>query len=129
MFEGALSNQAEADPAREAARAPTFQRPEQSGPSLPLEAHVESSGRGWTIRLPVRAEQITVHKQPVVVEEVAVQVRQVRDVVRLEDTVRREEVRADTEGDVGVTQRSEASRARPEDPTRTRRPAARIQRR
>ena len=106
MFEGPRSNQAENDPALEAARAPAFQRPQRSGPPLPLEAHVESSGRGWTIRLPVRAEQITVHKQPVVVEEVAVQVRQVRDVVRLEDTVRREEVRAETEGDVDITHRT-----------------------
>ena len=107
MFEVSRSNQAENDPALDAARAPAFQHPRGSGPPLPLEAHVESSGRGWTIRLPVRAEQITVHKQPVVVEEVAVQVRQVRDVVRLEDTVRREEVQAETEGDVGITQRTE----------------------
>ena len=114
MFDGPRSNEAAPDVAPEAARAPAFQRPEQSGPPLPLEAHVEPARGGWTIRLPVRAEHVTVHKQPVVVEEVAVHVRHVQDLVRLEDTVRREQVRAETEGDLEITQPIEVGRAQPD---------------
>ena len=121
MFDGPRSNEAAHDVAPEAARAPAFQRSEQSGPPLPLEAHVEPARGGWTIRLPVRAEHVTVHKQPVVVEEVAVHVRHVQDLVRLEDTVRREEVRAETEGDLEITQPIEVGRAQPEGPSGARR--------
>ena len=114
MFDGPRFNEGASDSAPEVAGAPAFQRPERSGPPLPLEAHVEPSRGGWTIRLPLRAEHVTVHKQPVVVEEVAVQVRQVQDLVRLEDMVRREEVRAETEGDLEITQPIEVGRAQPD---------------
>ena len=117
MFDGPRSDEAAPDSAPEAARAPTLQRSGRSGPPLPLEARVEPARGGWTIRLPVRREHVTVDKQPVVVEEVAVQVRHVQDLVRLEDTVRREELRAETEGDLEVTQPIEVGGAQTEGPS------------
>ena len=79
----------------------------RSGTRLPLEAHVESAGvmGGWTIRLPVRKEHVTTYKRPVVVEEVSVYTTQVDDTVRIDETVRHEELRVDNEGDVRVTER------------------------
>ena len=75
------------------------------GSLLPLQAHVETTPYSCTIRLPVRAEHVSVDKRPVVVEEVLVHTAQVDDSVRLEDTVRREQLRVETEGDVDVTER------------------------
>jgi len=65
---------------------------------LPLDHVVERLGRGWRVRLPVRAEQVTVNKRTFVAEEVVVRARPVEDVVRVDETVRREELRVDTSG-------------------------------
>src|SRR5688572_31345692 len=81
----------------------------RTGPQLPLEARIESSLLGTTVRLPVRAEQVTIEKWPVVVEEVVVHTTQVEEEERLTETVRREELRVDTEGHL-VTQPGEPSR-------------------
>jgi uncharacterized protein (TIGR02271 family) len=59
-------------------------------------------GEGETIRVPVREEQVTVEKRPVVTEEVSVGKRPVTETEHVTDTVRREELRTEREGDVGV---------------------------
>jgi stress response protein YsnF len=75
------------------------------GARLPLQAHVETTAFGCTVRLPVRAEHVSVEKWPVVVEEVIVHTAQVDDTVHLNETIRREELHVDTTGDVHVTDR------------------------
>ena len=57
---------------------------------------------GQEIRIPVREEQIHVEKQPVVTEEVAVGKRKVQETKRVSDTVRKEEIKVETDGDVNV---------------------------
>ena len=59
-------------------------------------------GAGETIEVPVHEERVEVEKQPVVYEEIDVGKRQVQDTERVSGTVRREEARVDTEGDVEV---------------------------
>ncbi|HZR99722.1 MAG TPA: DUF2382 domain-containing protein [Chloroflexota bacterium] len=88
-----------------AARGRSSQPTLPRGTRLPLQAYVETTPYGCTIRLPVRLERVTVEKQPVVVEEVLVRTEHMRDTARLDDTVHREELRVDTEGDVRVTER------------------------
>jgi uncharacterized protein DUF2382 len=106
MFEAPPPDRSAADPGAEETGTPASERPPNvaelrwSGRPLPLEANVESSSRGWTIRLPVRAEYIMVDKRPVVVEEVVVRRRPLEDAARVGDTVRRERLRVETEGDV-----------------------------
>lgn len=53
-----------------------------------------------TIRVPVREEQVSVDKRTVVTDEINVGKRQVQDTERVSGTVRREEARIDSEGDV-----------------------------
>jgi uncharacterized protein (TIGR02271 family) len=59
--------------------------------------------RGDSITVPVHEERADVEKRAVVYEEVAVGTRQVQDVERVSDTVRREEATIDRDGDVNVT--------------------------
>src|SRR6266699_500971 len=59
-------------------------------------------GEGETYRVPVREEQVTVDKQPVVREEVSLGKRQVQDSQRVSDTVHREEARVEHQGDGNV---------------------------
>jgi uncharacterized protein (TIGR02271 family) len=54
------------------------------------------------IRVPIRGEQVDVDKETVVREEVELGKRTVQDTERVSDTVRREEARIETEGDVNV---------------------------
>jgi len=61
---------------------------------------------GETLRVPVTAEQITVTKQPRVVEEIEIQRTPVQETQRVSDTVRREQVAIDQSGDVNVDDRS-----------------------
>ena len=75
------------------------------GTRLPLEAQVETTMHTCTIRMPVRSEHIVVEKVPVVVEEVVVRTARLDDSVRIGGSVRREELRVDTEGDVEVNER------------------------
>jgi len=58
--------------------------------------------RDETIRVPVREERVEVEKRPVVYEEVGVVTREVQDKQQVSDTVKREEVRIDRDGDVDV---------------------------
>ena len=55
-----------------------------------------------TIRVPVREERVEVEKKPVVYEEVGVAKRTTQETKRVSDTVRREELRTDKEGDVDI---------------------------
>jgi uncharacterized protein (TIGR02271 family) len=63
----------------------------------PIEAGAER-----TIDVPVREEQVEVEKRPVVYEEVGVGKQQVVESQQVADTVRREELRVDKEGDVAL---------------------------
>lgn len=76
---------------------------------LPLQASLEWSLDGCTVSLPVRAEHVTVEKWPVVVEEVVVHTDQVVETAHLTETVRHEEARVVTEGDVHVTDQRAAA--------------------
>lgn len=55
-----------------------------------------------TIRVPVNEEQVDINKQTVVTGEVAVGKRQVQQEEEVTDTVKREELRVDRQGDVNV---------------------------
>jgi uncharacterized protein (TIGR02271 family) len=59
-------------------------------------------GDSQEIRVPVREEQVHLEKQPVVTEEVSIGKRQVTEQQPVSGTVRREEARVETEGDVDV---------------------------
>jgi uncharacterized protein (TIGR02271 family) len=59
-------------------------------------------GEGETIKVPLREERVEVEKRPVVYEEVEVGKRPVQETRQVSDTVRREEVRLDREGDATV---------------------------
>ena len=61
---------------------------------------------GQTIDVPVREERLEVEKQPVVYEEVGVGTRQQTEPRQVSDTVRREELRMDKEGDIDVQRES-----------------------
>ena len=86
-----------------------------AAPTLPLEAQIwPVDAGGWAIRLPVREEQVIFDKQVVVTERVTVRRGQVADVVRVHDTVAREELHIDTSGDVrmaSVDERGEIARS------------------
>ena len=53
-----------------------------------------------SIRLPVHEEQVVVDKRPVVTEEIEVGTRAVHETERVSATVRREEARIATQGDI-----------------------------
>jgi uncharacterized protein (TIGR02271 family) len=55
-----------------------------------------------TIRVPVTEERVEVSKQPVVYEEVGIGKRVTQETETVSDTVRREELRVDEDGDVEV---------------------------
>jgi uncharacterized protein (TIGR02271 family) len=55
-----------------------------------------------TIRVPVHEEQVEIEKKPVVYEEVGIGKRVTEETQQVSDTVRREELRMDKDGDVEV---------------------------
>lgn len=61
------------------------------------------AGATETVEVPIREERVEVDKQPVVYEEVGVGKRQVIENERVSDTVRREELRVDRQGDVNMS--------------------------
>jgi uncharacterized protein (TIGR02271 family) len=69
---------------------------------LPLQATQTRTEQRWTVRLPVRAEQVNVSKQVVVRERVLVHRRAIEDVARVEGQVSREVLRLETQGEVEV---------------------------
>jgi uncharacterized protein (TIGR02271 family) len=60
------------------------------------------AGESQTIDVPVREERLEVEKQPVVYEEVGVGKRATQETQTVSDTVRREELRMDKDGDIDV---------------------------
>lgn len=60
---------------------------------LLLQAEVAGHGGGWSVRLPVRAEFITVTKETVIREDVWVGRARNIETVPVSETVRREELR------------------------------------
>jgi hypothetical protein len=71
---------------------------------LPLERPLQRLACGWAIRLPVRADHVRIEKRTVIVERVTVRRAPIADTVRVDDRIRREEVRIETGGDVEATQ-------------------------
>ena len=61
--------------------------------ALALDSSPAPSERGWSVRLPVRAEQISIDKQVVVYERVAVRRNEIEQQAHLQVNVRREELR------------------------------------
>jgi uncharacterized protein (TIGR02271 family) len=72
-------------------------RPVDRPSDRPVEA-----GAGQTIEVPVREERVELDKQAVVYEEVGVNKQQVVQNQQVSDTVRREELRVDKQGDVNL---------------------------
>ncbi|MHC5541007.1 YsnF/AvaK domain-containing protein, partial [Singulisphaera rosea] len=71
---------------------------------------VESIREGEEIRIPVREEQVTVSKDAVVIEEVKVGKRVVKDTKRVSGQVRKEEVKVEQQGNVEVHSRGSRSK-------------------
>lgn len=69
---------------------------------LPLEAAVDAHAGGWSVRLPVREEHVTVSKEPILLEEVRV-LRAVRkETESVQATVRSERLKVDDTTRPGV---------------------------
>jgi len=75
------------------------------GATLPLGAQPLQTPRGWSIRLPIRSEQVWVEKRARAVEEVTVRLRRVEDLERRVATLRREELDVRADGDLESTRR------------------------
>jgi hypothetical protein len=71
---------------------------------LPLQASAARSDKGWTIRLPVRAEHVTVSKRVVVRERVVIGRETFTEAQRVRADVRREEARLTTHGEARATE-------------------------
>jgi uncharacterized protein (TIGR02271 family) len=68
-------------------------------------SHQTSAGHiheGQEIRVPVSEEQVNVDKETVVKEEVSLGKRKVQDTKQVEGTVRKEDIKVETKGDVNV---------------------------
>ncbi|MGI9147933.1 MAG: DUF2382 domain-containing protein [Chloroflexota bacterium] len=72
---------------------------------LPLESSPLRWERGWTIRLPVRVEHITLDKQVVVYERVLVRRQEIEERARVQASVRKEELRVSVDQDQGLSRR------------------------
>lgn len=70
--------------------------------SLALESSARFSERGWSVRLPVRAEKISIDKQAVVYERVVVRRRAIEERARVQANVRREELWVSAQKDENV---------------------------
>jgi stress response protein YsnF len=77
-------------------------RPVRSGQRLALEAQCEGGLSGWSVRLPVRAERVTVDKYAFVRVEAVVRRIERPDVVHVTDAVPHEPLRVDTPGSLEV---------------------------
>ncbi len=65
---------------------------------LPFEGHIAPWEGGWSVLMPVRAEECTLEKQSVVYEEVTVRTDQVEDVQHVTASVLHEELTVDAQG-------------------------------
>ena len=71
------------------------------------------------IRLPVRAEEVTVTKQVVIYERVVLRRREIGDIAPVEATVRRERLQVATAGQVDIVEVAEDARGGAPAPERT----------
>jgi uncharacterized protein (TIGR02271 family) len=71
-------------------------------PEQPREGRVIEVAENETIRIPLYTEQVSVEKHPVMAEEVLVSKRGIQETRRFTDTVQREEVRMERQGNVIV---------------------------
>lgn len=77
--------------------------PSSERQGLPLEVRFrEATAEGFTVRLPVRAENVSVTRQAFVFEEAVLKTRTHESSKRLKDTIRREELHLETHGNVSV---------------------------
>jgi uncharacterized protein (TIGR02271 family) len=83
---------------------------ERRAVNRPADGPMESASN-QTIEVPIREERVEVEKQPIVYEEVGVGKHQVVQNEHVSETVRREELRLDREGDVNVSGADPASAA------------------
>jgi uncharacterized protein (TIGR02271 family) len=89
-----------------------------------VEATLLPTPRGWTVRLPLRADIVSVRRRAVVAEEVVVRRRRVESRVRHRDRLRREvprlytggELEVDAPPDLAATRQFDASRWRGDSP-------------
>jgi uncharacterized protein (TIGR02271 family) len=81
---------------------------ERRAVNRPADRPIEA-GANQTIEVPVHEERVDVEKQPVVYEAVGVGKRQVVQNEHVSETVQREELRVDKDGDVNVTKSGYAS--------------------
>jgi uncharacterized protein (TIGR02271 family) len=81
---------------------------ERHAVNRPADRPIESS-TNQTIEVPVREERVEVNKQPVVYEEVGIGKRQVVQNEHVSDSVRREQLRVDSQGDVNMAGMASAS--------------------
>jgi uncharacterized protein (TIGR02271 family) len=79
----------------------------------PMSGKVADIGEEKEIRIPVSEERVRVEKEPVVTGEVRAGKRAVQDTQKVSDTVRREEVRVEKEGDVKVDESGTTKRKKP----------------
>ncbi|QEH36679.1 Stress response protein YsnF [Aquisphaera giovannonii] len=70
-------------------------------------ASSDIAAEGQEIRIPVREEQVSVTKEPVVTEEVTVGKRKVEDTKHVTGQVRKEELRVDKSGDVRLDEKGQ----------------------
>lgn len=70
------------------------QEPSSTRP-LPLEAAVDAHAGGWSVRLPVREEDVTVSKESVLLEEVRVLRASRQETESVQATVRSERLKVD----------------------------------
>ena len=89
-------------PGAHAPSAETAATPPATPRRLPLDATRSRSGQGWVIRLPARAEEVTVTREVVVRERVVLRRREADEVARVEATIRRERLQVATAGPVEV---------------------------
>lgn len=64
------------------------------------------------IRVPLTEERVRVEKKPIVNEEIAVGKRQVQSTTQVSDTLRREEVRVEPEGEISEAEVEELPKKR-----------------
>jgi uncharacterized protein (TIGR02271 family) len=76
---------------------------------------------GEELRIPLMEEEVIVQKRPVVREEVAIGKREVASTERVAETVRHEELRVGSEGDVNITTGTPGARPAYSGPERRRR--------
>jgi uncharacterized protein (TIGR02271 family) len=74
-------------------------------PASGKEVSASDLGAGQEVRIPVREEEVNVEKQTVAAEEVSVGKRRVRDTKHVEETLRKEEIKVETEGDAKIRDR------------------------